>query len=287
MMDPIRRRFRDKIEGRAESRPGRSAPPETSAAAIPDEAALRILKIATGPFPAAAALDPAFPPGGPAIRLTLELGMGFLARMARPDGTARDRMLALCPGLLDLPCGDLAALAGWLLEGGVDDGLGPAHLIGHATLDLAAAVAGPASRACAVCAWCEPDGRFDLYLDGVETALGRSLLLLAAAAVRDLALAADRTPEHILAREALARVVTRGRTVVAPEDLVPDPAPDRGEATRTLDALARFGYLEPLPAAFTFSSPSGILYRVGAASAASGETPSPSSGPRTFSIRSR
>ncbi len=294
MTEAIRRRFRDKIEGRSD--PGRaraagSAPPaapSTAAAGLDaGETSLRVREIATGPFPAAASLSPAFPPGGPALRMTLDLDAGFLARMARPGGKARDRILTLCPGLLDQACGDTAALAGWLLEGGVDDGLGPVHLIGHAALDLAAAVAGPARRGSAACAWRDPEARFDLFFDGVVPALGRTLLLLAAAAVRDLTLPADRTPDHALARDVLARLAGGRRAWVVPEDLVPEPARDRDQAARAIDALARFGYLEPLPAALTFSSAAGVLYRIGAAPSAAGDASLAASGPRTFSVRSR
>jgi hypothetical protein len=294
--DDLIRRFRDKIQARPASgrRAGQGAPPEPPAGAqAPADApdgppvpadTVRVIDLAIGPFPGAARLNPAFREGVPRIRLTLDVGSELRARGALLRGAARDGLLALCPRLPDHDCGGGPSIRELLSGDGREpgapravppsvpgpppgdgtaevDGLPLAHLIEHVAIELSVAISG--GRRCSGATGAYPDrlDRFDIFLESPMPALGRAVALLATAAVRDLCSGKDRAEAHRRCRDVLALVLASGRHSLVPEDIAADLGCAVPEAAEALAAAGRLGFLEPVPAPFTFSSTTGLLFR--------------------------
>ena len=270
MSDELCRRFRDKIQGRAA--PGRR-PPEAPLEEPEDlSAGLRVRELAHGPFPAAAALNAGFRPGTPRVRLTVDVGEDLRHRVGALGAPERERALRLCPGLPRHDCGDGGALHAWLRAQG--DLLAPgrgrpdpdpagwavAHLIEHVGLDLMLAVSGADRGSGASCAYRDRPERFDVFLETPDPILGRAVALLSAAAVRDLCAGRDRGV-HARCRDLLRTLAACGPLQVVVEDAQRLCGWGLPEALEALEALGRLGFLEPIPAPFTFSTATGLIFR--------------------------
>jgi hypothetical protein len=320
MSDELRRRFQDKMQGRAalmhrhvagtpeagggalpagttSTRAGAEAPRMADPAAcgavrVPGDTIL-IGGLEHGPLPLTALPHPALKPGAPCVRLTVEIGVDLRRRALRLGPRERASLFDLCPHLVHHTCGsgkpihDLlldtyaeaehkpregAARKGKAPEGpkqageapegtAPEDGLAAAHLIEHVGLELLAWTTNAPETSGAACAYRAEPGRCDVFLRCDDAALGRSVALLATAAVRDLCGGRDRGTIHRRSRDLLARFAGGSRGTVAPEDVSRELGWDLPEAREALEALGRLGFLRAVPASFTFSSPSGILYR--------------------------
>jgi hypothetical protein len=269
--DELLRRFRNKIRGRPSPRPHDAGDiPEIEEEAPADSIAIRDLEV--GPFPSASRLNPRFIPGVPRVRLTLDLGEN-LRGAAGPLGAAETaQLLALCPRLLEHDC-----------EGGnpiqemlsaphhappqaspgpeTGDGLVLAHLIEHVAIDLIAAASGATRCSGVTCAYAGRLDRFDIFLECADPPLGRAVALLATAIVRDLCSGRDRLASHRRCRDLLAHLTATRSRHVAPEDVASSLDWSVPDALESLDGLVRLGYLDPLPATFTFSTSTGLLFR--------------------------
>lgn len=235
-----------------------------------DSIAIRELEV--GPFPSVSRLNPRFIPGLPRVRLTLDLGE-TLRRAAAPLGAAETAdLLELCPRLVEHDCdggspiremlsapGGAPARAAPEAESG--DGLGLAHLIEHVAIDLIAAATGAPRCSGVTCAYAGRLDRFDIFLECADPALGRAVALLATVIVRDLRYGRDRLASHRRCRDLLAHLTATRSRSVAPEDVAASLDWTVADAIASLDGLVRLGYLDPLPATFTFSTPTGLLYR--------------------------
>ena len=301
MSDELRRRFQDKIQGRAhgarrpqagppaepapgeslerlpdeedaERFPGQGDLPRTGAAAAP-EAPMRILRVEHGAYPEISALNADFSPGRTRVRMTLDLGPEVRRQAARFGAAERDGLLSLCPRLPQHECSDGRAIGAWLFEGeppaipvpgradGEVDGLLLAHLIEHVAIDLMVAASGSDRCGGLVGAHREGLSRFDVYLEGPDAPLVRAVAILAAAAVRDLCLGLDRLPAHRRCRDLLEALATSGQSRFVADDLAARLGWTLPETLAALEALGRLGYLDSVPAPFTFSSSTGVLFR--------------------------
>lgn len=289
MSDELRRRFQDKIQGRAHggrrphAGPSAAAPnepigtaSEAQPPAIPALAAeppMRIVRVAHGPFPEISPLNADFVPGRTRVRMTLDLGPEVRRRAARFGPAERDGLLSLCPRLPQHECSDGRAIGAWLFEGeppalpvaggrdGDVDGLLLAHLIEHVAIDLMVSASGDDRCGGLVGAHREGLSRFDIYLEGPEAPLARAVAILAAAAVRDLCLGLDRLPAHRRCRDLLEALAATGQSRFVADDLAARLGWTVSETLAALEALGRLGYLEGVPAPFTFSSMTGVLFR--------------------------
>ncbi len=276
MSDELLRRFRDKIQGRPAGRrrvPG-VAPEETSG--DPPEDPVRIRGLEHGPFPAATRYNPRFLPGVGRVRLTVDLGARIRQRPWPLGPHERDGLLALCPRLLshdcvgngDLGIGDLLApltnaMSLRPVGGGAAtaDGLPVAHLIEHVAIDLMVAASGTTRCSGATCAYRDRWDRFDIFLECDDPSLGSAVAILAAASVRDLCSGIDRLAIHARCRDLLFLITSTGRRSLAPEDVASALEWNLAGARETLEATVRLGYLDAVPAPFTFSSATGLIFR--------------------------
>ncbi len=286
MSDELRRRFQDKIQGRAHGArrphagPHAAAPNEPTSEARPPalpalvtEPPMRIVRVEHGPFPEISILNPDFVPGRTRVRMRLDLGPEVRRRAARFGPPERDGLLSLCPRLPQHECSDGRAIGAWLFEGeppalpvagrhdGEVDGLLLAHLIEHVAIDLMVSASGSDRCGGLVGAHREGLSRFDVYLEGPEAPLARAVAILAAAAVRDLCLGLDRLPAHRHCRDLLEALAATGQTRFVADDLAARLGWTLSETLVALEALGRLGYLESVPAPFTFSSTTGVLFR--------------------------
>jgi hypothetical protein len=279
--DDLIRRFKDKIQARPAPH-RRSAPPaplEAADEANPPAAGIQILDLQVGPHAGASHLNPGFREGVPRLRLTLDLGADLRRRHLRLEAPARTSLLALCPHLTDHECGggpsiqDMLSGDGPAPEDGAPagtaegdrthegDGLALAHLIEHVAIDLMVTISGAPRCSGATGAYRDRLDRFDIFLECPVPALGRAVALLATAAVRDLCAGADRTDIHRRCRDLLSLLLASGRQKVVPEDVASDLRWPLPEAVEALEAVGRLGFLESIPAPFTFSSTTGRLFR--------------------------
>jgi hypothetical protein len=273
--DELLRRFRDKIQGRpaGRRRVSGSAPEETLGDPVED--LIRIRALEHGPFPAATRYNPRFLPGVGRIRLTVDLGARIRQRPLPVGAYERDRLLALCPRLLSHDCagnggqgmGDLLAPVTGATparpgdDGATADGLPVAHLIEHVAIDLMVAASGATRCSGATCAYRDRWDRFDIFLESDDAALGSAVAILAAVAVRDLFSGGDRLAIHARCRDLLALIASTGRKSLAPEDVASALEWNLAGARETLEAAVRLGYLDAVPAPFTFSSATGLIFR--------------------------
>ncbi|HEU4403517.1 MAG TPA: hypothetical protein VFT43_15575 [Candidatus Polarisedimenticolia bacterium] len=279
MSDELFRRFRDKMQGRAAARrrgpapPADAAPGETTPAAeapVPDDS-IRIRSVQHGPFPGAARYNSRFQEGVTRIRLTIDLG----AELRRPHGplssSFKANLLALCPLLPEHDCRGGRDVHELLSAGDAttpqrarapeEDGLVLAHLIEHVAIDLIVAVSGARFCSGVTCAWRDRTDRFDVFVECTDPLLGRSLAILATAAVRDLCAAGDGLEAHRRCRDLLTFLHRTGRKTLAPEDAATSLGLDLAATRESLEAVARLGYLEAVAAPLTFSSATGVLFR--------------------------
>ena len=285
MSDELLRRFRDKIHGRASGRrrgtsvaadgvmaENAGVPAETPEEEVPADS-IRIRGLQHGAYPGVSELNPRFQPGLPRVRLTLDIGQALRRRVGPLENGERERLLALCPRLPDHLCGggsDIRHLLGEPAMGpaasadtvpGEPDGLALAHLIEHVAIELVVA-AGLAPRCSGVtCAYRDRLDRFDIFLECADGHLGRAAAVLAAASVRDLLGGPDRLEVHRRCRDLLRLLVATGRTSIVPEDAAITLGCDLAGAREALEALARLGFLDPIAAALTFSSCTGVTFR--------------------------
>jgi len=245
---------------------------------------LAILEAGVGPFAEADRLHPLFVPGMPRVRVTLEIGSVLRRRAASLSVRQLDRLLEICPSLSRHSCGagdPLQALrrrldpsgAGAYLPNpagsapaaspgaGPDDGVVIAHLIEHVAIDLTVRAAGGGRCSGVTCAWRDRLDRFDLFLEASDPALARATVLLAAALVRDLCGGRGGLDDYRRGRDLLTALTARGLRDTAPEDVCEALGWALDEALATLRMLVRFGYLETVAAPFTFSSPTGMIFR--------------------------
>lgn len=253
------------------------APERAEAQAPPDS--IRIVQLQHGQFPEANRLNERFIPGVTRIRVTLEIGAGLRARTRLLTADERDALLRLCPRLPEHRCagglGIFDAVTGGATVGTTvvpgeaadpgasdgGDGLALAHLIEHVAIDLILTASRGHRCSGATCAHADRLDRFDLFLECADPMLGRCAAVLAAAAVRDLCAGRDRLDLHGRCRDLLARLTGEPRLSLVAEDVATACGWPGEAALETLQALARLGYLEPIPAAYTFSSATGVLYR--------------------------
>jgi hypothetical protein len=150
------------------------------------------------------------------------------------------------------------------------DGLALAHLIEHVAIDLIATATGTPRCSGVTCAYAGRLDRFDIFLECSDPALGRAVAILATVIVRDLRGGRERLAAHRRCRDLLAHLAATRSRHVAPEDVAASLDWTVADAIATLDGLVRLGYLDPLPASFTFSTPTGLLFRRAAASGSIG-----------------
>ncbi len=283
MSDDLLRRFRDKMRSKHTRRRGGADAPERAEAHVPPDS-IRIVQLQHGQFPEASRFNERFIPGVIRIRVTLEIGAGLRARTPLLAAAEREALLRLCPRLPEHRCagglGIFDALAGTgaadgeaiasaaipdaaagPVKGDGGDGLALAHLIEHVAIDLILTASRGRRCSGATCAHADRFDRFDLFLECAEPMLGRCAAVLAAAAVRDLCAGRDRLDLHGRCRDLLARLTGEPRSSLVAEDVASACGWSETVAVETLQALTRLGYLEPIPAAYTFSSSTGILYR--------------------------
>jgi hypothetical protein len=253
--EELRRSFRGKIQGRPPAcRRESGAVRDSAAETLPGSVRLRGLE--HGLLARAPLLRDYFNPDAHLVRMTLDLGDPQASALAhRPLDLAVLERLA--PSLARLSCPDEAPP----LTAAASDRFALAHLIEHAAVALQSAVSPIAPVAGATCAYAGPVDRFDLFLACVQPALGRAAALLAMAAVRDLLDGVDRLSVHILTRDLLAFVAVDDRSSWAPEDVTAALGVATTPLRTALESLTRLGYLEAITAPFTFSSPSGLIYR--------------------------
>lgn len=244
-----------------------------------DSISIRDLEV--GPFPSVSRLNPRFIPGLPRVRLTLDLGEN-LRLAAAPLGAAETAdILALCPRLAEHDCDGGNPIRDMLSaphgappraapEAENGDGLALAHLIEHVAIDLIAAATGASRCSGVTCAYAGRLDRFDIFLECADPALGRAVAILATVIVRDLRCGRDRLAAHRRCRDLLAHLTATQSRHVAPEDVAASLDWSVADAIATLDGLVRLGYLDPLPATFTFSTPTGLLFRRASAGGAIG-----------------
>ncbi len=293
MSDDLLRSFRDKIRSRSAGR-GREEAGGIGGAGSTESAAagLVVLEAGVGLFNEADRLHPLFVPGVPRVRITLEIGSDLRHRAARLSIRQLDRLLEVCPNLSRHACGagdplqvllrrpDPAA-AGTPIPGTAgstlraagsmpatpasrmapEDGVVLAHLIEHVAIDLTVGAAGGGRCSGVTCAWRDRLDRFDLFLESPDPALARATVLLAAALVRDLCFGSASLEAYRRGRDLLAALTVRGRRDTAPEDVCEALHWGLPDALTTLETLVRFGYLESIAAPFTFSSPTGVIFR--------------------------
>lgn len=277
MSDELLRPFRDKLRGRASA--SRSAGEHMDAPAEevrPDTILIR--DVAVGPFPEALPLHPGFTPGVPRVRLTLDVGLGLRKKPGSLGVEETKALLEFCPRLLDHDCGSGGSLRRLLTganrlagtvssvpaDGAADerDGLNLAHLIEHVAIELIVAVTRVLRCSGATCAHAGRLDRFDIFLECTDPLAGRAAAILAAALVRDLRI--GQTDRLILHRRCLAlltHLAPAEDTRMVAEDVALRLACGRDEAMQTLQEMVRLGYMEAGPAAYLFSSPTGVLFR--------------------------
>jgi hypothetical protein len=277
--DELLRPFRDKIRGRAlTSRPAGEPADGPAEEVRPDT--IQIRDVAVGPFPEAARLHAGFTPGVPRVRLTLDVGLA-LRKKPGPLGAVESRaLLEFCPRLFDHDCG-AAGLLRSLLSGGEPatgknpdagsdpdcspdgrDGLNLAHLIEHVAIELIVAVTRVQRCSGATCAHIGRLDRFDIFLECADPLAGRAAAILAAALVRDLRIGhTDRLSLHRRCLDLLALLAPAGDARMVAEDVAQRLDCGRDEALQALHEMVRLGYLDAGPAAYLFSSPTGVLFR--------------------------
>jgi len=272
MSDELLRRFLDKLQRR--EAPGRRPAPHapTMEDEATDPATLRVRGVEHGLFPSAASLNRDFAARSPRLRLTIDLGEEFRRRAARPDDRAREALLRLCPTLPEHACADRQGLESWLSGEAPSpasrarsepeaDGLPVAHLVEHVALDLLSAATPTGRRSGAACAYRERPERYDVFFECDDPVLGRAAALLSAAGARDICLAPDRVDLHARCRSLVADLAQRGKSQVVAEDVAAARGWRVPEALQALEALGRLGFLESIPAPFTFSSTTGLIFR--------------------------
>ncbi len=289
LTDELLRPFRDKIRGRTPAaRPAEDL--ESPDAETVRSDTILIRDVVVGPFPEAVRLHPGFAPGVPRVRLTLDIGAG-LRRRSGPLGEEETRvLLELCPRLLAHDCGGngflrdllsraaaapvspavgavgsaaLAAAGSAALAIPEDgDGLPLAHLIEHVAIELIVTVTGVPRSSGATCAHAGRLDRFDIFLEGADPLAARAAAVLAVALVRDLRLRlTDRLPLHRRCLRLLALLAPAGDPRLVAEDVAVRLECGRDEALQALHEMVRLGYLDASPAAYVFSSPTGVLFR--------------------------
>jgi len=238
---------------------------------------IRIVQLQHGQFPEASRFNERFIPGINRVRVTLEIGAVLRARTPLLNPDEREALLRLCPRLPEHRCagglGILEAVNGSGAVAGTSDapadpapsdgkdGLALAHLIEHVAIDLILMASRGHRCSGATCAHADRLDRFDLFLECADPMLGRCAAVLAAAAVRDLCTGQGRLELHGRCRDLLARLTAEPRSGLVAEDIAAGTGWTGAAALETLQALARLGYLESVPAAYTFSSATGVLYR--------------------------
>lgn len=281
MSDELLRPFRDKLRGRmAAGRPSGEHADPPAEDVHPDTILIR--DVAVGPFPEAVSLHPAFTPGVPRVRLTIDVGLG-LRKKPGPLGVEETKaLLGFCPRLLDHDCGSGGVLRGLLSgldqtagrragsatigSGDADpearDGLNLAHLIEHVAIELIVAVTRVPRCSGATCAHAARLDRFDIFLECTDPLAGRAAAILAAALVRDLRIGqTDRLILHRRCLDLLTFLAPAAEARMVAEDVARRLACGRDEAMQTLQEMVRLGYLDAGPAAYLFSSPTGVLFR--------------------------
>jgi len=273
--DELLRPFLHKIRGRPQPHRSAAEPPEPAAGEIPADSIL-IQDVQAGPFPEASRLHPGFVPGLPRIRMTIDLGAEFRGRAAMLGSAEIDALRDFCPHLAEHDCGGgdpiSILLAG---QGGSEmpvdddaesrderDGLSLAHLIEHVAIEIIVTVSGQSRCSGATCAHQGRLDRFDIFLECADPLVGRAAAILATALVRDLRLRRTaRLTLHRRCRDLLAVLISSRTLRVVAEDAAPRLGCGAGEALQALEELVRLGYLEVVPSAFLFSSPTGALFR--------------------------
>ena len=277
MTDELLRPFRDKLRGRASaSRPAGEHADPPAEEVRPDTILIR--DVAVGPFPEATNLHPGFTPGVQRVRLTLDVGLG-LRKKAGPLGAEETKaLLGFCPRLLDHDCGAGGSLRRFLtgahrLAGTVSsvpddgpaeerDGLNLAHLIEHVAIELIVGVTRAPRCSGATCAHSGRLDRFDIFLECTDPLAGRAAAILAAALVRDLRIGqTDRLILHRRCLDLLLFLAPAEDARMVAEDVALRLSCGRDEAMQTLQEMVRLGYMEAGPAAYLFSSPTGVLFR--------------------------
>lgn len=269
MPDELLRPFRDKIRGRTPAARPADEPPDPDGEETPPDTIL-LRDVVVGPFPEAARLHSGFVPGIPRVRLTLDVGAGLRKRPG-PLGAEETRaLLRICPRLLDHDCGG-NGLLGDLLSGastvaapgpGEGDGLYLAHLIEHVAIELIVAATGVPRCSGATCAHAGRLDRFDIFLECADPLAGRAAAVLAAALVRDLRLGfTDRLALHRRCLDLLTLLASAGDARLVAEDVAVRMEWGKEEALQALQEMVRLGYLDAGPAAYVFSSPTGVLFR--------------------------
>src|SRR5438093_12550153 len=117
MADELLRPFIDKI--RARPQPSRTAagPLDVAAEEIPADSIL-IQDVRAGAFPEALRLQPAFVPGLPRIRMTIDLGAQFRGRAAVLESAEIEALREFCPQLAVHDCGGGDSISALLAGGG-------------------------------------------------------------------------------------------------------------------------------------------------------------------------
>jgi len=275
--DELLRPFRDKLRGRAAAGRRAGDPADPPAEEVrPDTILIR--DVAVGPFPEAVSLHPGFTPGVPRVRLTIDVGLG-LRKKPGPLGVEETKaLLEFCPRLLDHDCGAGGSLRRFLngahrlagtvssipADGATDerDGLNLAHLIEHVAIELIVGVTRAPRCSGATCAHAGRLDRFDIFLECTDPLAGRAAAILAAALVRDLRIGqTDRLILHRRCLELLTLLAPAEDSRMVAEDVARRLACGRDEAMQTLQEMVRLGYMEAGPAAYLFSSPTGVLFR--------------------------
>ncbi|MBI1950593.1 MAG: hypothetical protein HYS34_04435, partial [Acidobacteria bacterium] len=240
-----------------------------------------IRDVLVGPFPEAALLHSGFAPGIPRVRLTLDVGAG-LRKQSGPLGEEATRaLLAFCPRLLAHECGGNGSLRD-LLAGPAEapgpgsgaaiaarasvpddgDGLHLAHLIEHVAIELIVTVTRVHRSSGATCAHAGRLDRFDIFLECADPLTGRAAAVLAVALVRDLRLGlSDRLALHRRCLRILGFLAPADDARLVAEDVALRLECGREEALQALQEMVRLGYLDAGPAAYVFSSPTGVLFR--------------------------
>lgn len=282
MPDELLRPFRDKIRGRTPAARPADEPPDPDGEETPPDTIL-LRDVVVGPFPEAARLHSGFVPGIPRVRLTLDVGAGLRKRPG-PLGEEETRaLLRICPRLLDHDCGgngllgDLLSGTGTVVAAGPEpeaaaapratgpgegDGLYLAHLIEHVAIELIVAATGVPRCSGATCAHAGRLDRFDIFLECADPLAGRAAAVLAAALVRDLRLGfTDRMSLHRRCLDLLTLLASAGDARLVAEDVAVRMECGKEEALQALQEMVRLGYLDAGPAAYVFSSPTGVLFR--------------------------
>jgi len=275
--DELLRPFRDKLRGRmAAGRPAGEHADAPAEDVHPDTILIR--DVAVGPFPEAVSLHPAFTPGVPRVRLTIDVGLALRKRPGPLGVEETKALLEFCPRLLDHDCGAGGSLRRFLngahrlagtvssvpADGAADerDGLNLAHLIEHVAIELIVGVTRVPRCSGATCAHAGRLDRFDIFLECTDPLAGRAAAILAAALVRDLRIGqTDRLILHRRCLELLTLLAPAEDSRMVAEDVALRLACGRDEAMQTLQEMVRLGYMEAGPAAYLFSSPTGVLFR--------------------------